>query len=106
MKNFEKLAAIKDSETFLHELETAETPNDFQNLLEKHGVVVSMDEIREMAEAMMASKGNELSESDLENVAAGGDGWLSDLGQKIYDWMEEKVTNWLNKNLFGGRKVL
>ena len=93
MKIFEKLTAVEHGEALVRELETVETPQAFQELLQKHGVVLTMDEIREMAEAIAARKNSELSESDLENVAGGG--LLDDLGQAIYDWMEKKFVDWI-----------
>ena len=67
---------IKDAfsdEMFVRELFSLDTPEDAQSKLLEKGIMLSLDEVRMIPRALRKAQqiGDELSESDLEDVAAG-----------------------------------
>lgn len=92
MKNYEKFAQLQNSEAFVAALNTIETPEELQKLLQAHGVEMAMEEIEEIAKAACGSTA-ELSENDLDNVAGGGVvGWIF---EQVCTWFAKKGLDWL-----------
>ncbi len=72
--NQEKLASLMENEQFTAEMEKAESAEQFQEVLARYGVELSLEEIqREMKQAEEAAENSEgeLSEDALEDVAGG-----------------------------------
>jgi len=58
---------------FVQELFSLDSPEDAQSKLREKGIILSLDEVRMIPRALKKAQqiGDELSESDLEDVAAG-----------------------------------
>ena len=66
-----KIAALKDSDAFLREVDEASTPEEMIRVFADHGIEVSENELGDIAAQIRPDSGEELSEDDLENVSGG-----------------------------------
>ena len=91
MKNelMEKLGALQNQEGFEQELAQVVTPEDMQKLFAKHGVELTLDEVREVVNQAGAQNKDELTAEDLEDVA-GGAWWVP-----VAKWAVKTVASWL-----------
>lgn len=95
-----KLEALQNSEGFVQALDNISTPEQMQELLAKHGVEMTLDEVRDMVANAVKLTNDELSADDLENVAGGT--WYIEVGKFVLDqvgkWFVkkvlDKVTGW------------
>lgn len=71
MNSFEKITALQDNEGFVKDLETIESTEELQELFHRHGIDVTVDELRDMAESAVEQNSSELSENDLADVTGG-----------------------------------
>ena len=72
MNRDEKMVEILENEQFQMEVEKTETPEDVRALLAKHGLEMSQEELDEFcAQVTVAMQPDELSETELEDVAGG-----------------------------------
>ena len=91
MNKFEKLEALQNYETFEQELAMVNTPEEMQELFAKHGVELSLEEVRELVASVAKTNSDELSVEDLEDVAGGG--LLAEVGKFVLD----QVAKWFVK---------
>ena len=68
-----RIRSAFSDEQFVRELFALNTPEDVQSKLREKGIALSLDEVRMIPRALRKAQqiGDELSESDLEDVAAG-----------------------------------
>lgn len=77
MDKNEKLMQIFQDEQFLAESACMESAEDLQELLSKHGLDLTLDEVYGLcAQIACHMKGDELDEDDLEYVSGGVAVWL------------------------------
>lgn len=93
MELIKKLEQLQDREGFVQALEKAETIEQFQELLQKHGVDVTVDEAKELASYAANLNKGELSEDDLDDVAGGA--WYIEAGKFVVD----QIAKWFFKKL-------
>lgn len=67
-----KVQTLMESEDFGKEIETVESAAELKVALEAHGVEITLQEVDEICVGIASNKGDNLSESDLENVTGGG----------------------------------
>ncbi len=69
----ERIREVFSDKKFVQELFALDTPEDAQSKLREKGIMLSLDEVRMIPRALRKAQqiGDELSESDLEEVAAG-----------------------------------
>ena len=93
MKNelMEKLGGLQNQESFEQELAQVATPEDMQKLFAKHGVELTLDEVREVVNQASAQNKDELSAEDLDDVA-GGAWWVP-----VAKFVVSTVASWLVK---------
>lgn len=73
--NKEKIQELLESEEFVNEIHGVETPEELIEAFKRHGVDMSMEELKELFAMAKKADGGELGEDELENVAGGALWW-------------------------------
>ena len=87
--DMKKLEALQNSETFEQELAQVNTAEEMQQLFSRHGVEMSLEEVRELVAEAAKLNDNELSAEDLDDFAGGV--WYVVVGKFVL----KTVASWL-----------
>ena len=96
MMNMKKIENLLDSAEFTQKMGLVDSPEALLDLFAQHGVMLTLNELEQMAKPAMISADSELSEDDLDCISGGRFwSWLQD----VIDWLSKKNTKAINKIL-------
>jgi predicted ribosomally synthesized peptide with nif11-like leader len=100
-KRYEQAMELIKDEEFSKELSKQENPEGVQKLFASKGVELSIEELKDIAHAiiLMTQTDQELSDEDLEQVAGGSKigNWFKKAWHKVDSFMDKAVNDAWNK---------